>query len=67
MNFSFQALFLIFVVCIIQFIWIEKELSIFMILTAIFFLKLVQHKPQLNHQTQPFWVKGVWLVLLGAK
>ena len=37
MNFSFQALFLIFVVCIIQFIWIEKELSIFMILTAIFF------------------------------
>ena len=30
-------------------------------LTAIFF-KLVQCQPQLNHQTQPFWVKGFWLV-----
>ena len=30
----------------------------------IFFLynsQLVQCKPQLNHQTQPFWVQGVWL------
>ena len=29
---------------------------------TVIFLKLVQCQPQLNHQTQPFWVKGVWLV-----
>ena len=26
------------------------------------FLIVVQCQPRLNHQTQPFWVKGIWLV-----
>ena len=31
------------------------------LLNSLFF-KLVQCQPQLNHQTQPFLVKGIWLV-----
>ena len=35
--------------------------GMFLALAAIF-LKVEQCQPQLNHQTQPFWVKGIWLV-----
>ena len=37
--------------------WVYYNLA----LTAIF-LKVVQCQPRLNRQTQPFWVKGVWIV-----
>ena len=42
-------------------LFIPTSFSSVVNLTATF-LKVVQCQPRLNHQTQPFWVKGVWLV-----